>query len=85
MRHLSGDANEVVRYDIGLHSIANTLKRGHRIRVAIMNALGNDAFPNSNTGKNEATVTETVVGKMAIHHRAGQASHIVLPVKSAMK
>ena len=77
---LSGDPNEVVRYDISLHSIANTFKKGHRIRVAVMNALDNYSFPNSNTGKNEATVTETVVGKMAIHHSAGQASHIVLPV-----
>jgi hypothetical protein len=45
-----------------------------------MNALDNDAFPNSNTGKNEATVTETVIGKMAIHHSVGYGSHIVLPV-----
>lgn len=77
---LSGDPNEVVRYDISLHSIANTFKKGHRIRVAIMNALDNYSFPNSNTGRDEATVTETVIGKMAIHHSAGQASHIVLPV-----
>lgn len=79
-RLLSGDPNEVVRYEISLHSIANTFKKGHRIRVAIMNALDNDAFPNSNTGENEATVTKTVVGHMAIHHSADQASLIVLPV-----
>ena len=77
---LSGDPTEVVRYDISLHSIANTFKKGHRIRVAIMNALDNYSFPNSNTGQKEATVTETVVGRIAIHHSAGQASHIVLPV-----
>jgi putative CocE/NonD family hydrolase len=75
---LSGDPNVVVRYDIGLRSIANTFKKGHRIRVGVMNALY--SVPNSNTGKNEATVTETVVGKMAVHHSAGKASHIVLPV-----
>jgi putative CocE/NonD family hydrolase len=77
---LSGDLNDVVRYDISLRAIANTFRKGHRIRIAIMNALDNDAFPNSNTGKNEATVTETVIGRMAIHHSAGYASHIVLPV-----
>ena len=77
---LSGDPKDVVRYDISLRSIANTFKKGHRIRVAIMNAVDNYSFPNSNTGKYEATVTETVVGKMAVHHSAGQASHIVLPV-----
>lgn len=70
---LSGDPKEVVRYDIGLRSIANAFKTGHRIRVAILNALDNYSFPNSNTGKNEATVTETVVGKMAVHHSAYQA------------
>jgi putative CocE/NonD family hydrolase len=80
---LSGDPTEVVRYDIGLRSIANTFKKGHRIRVGIMNALY--SVPNSNTGRNEATVTETVVGKMAIHHSAGQASHIVLPVMQRVK
>src|SRR5204863_9135610 len=77
---LSGDPKEVVRYDVSLRSIANTFKKGHRIRVAIMNALDNYSFPNSNTGKNEATVTETVVGKVAVHHGAAQPSHIVLPV-----
>jgi uncharacterized protein len=75
---LSGDPKEVVRYDIRLRSIANTFKKGHRIRVGIMNALY--SVPNSNTGKNEATVTETVVGKMAVHHSARHASHILLPV-----
>ena len=50
-----------------------------------MNALDNYSFPNSNTGNNEATVTETVVGKMAIHHSAGRASHIVLPAMPPVK
>ncbi|MEP6731067.1 MAG: CocE/NonD family hydrolase [bacterium] len=77
---LSGNPSDVVRYDISLRSIANTFKKGHRIRVAIMNALDKSIFPNSNTGGNEATVTETVIGKMAIHHTATEPSHIVLPV-----
>jgi len=34
----------------------------------------------SSTGKNEATVTETVVGKMAVQHGAGNARQIVFPV-----
>jgi hypothetical protein len=50
-----------------------------------MNALDNYSFPNSNTGKDEATVTETVIGRMAIHHSTGQASHIVLPVMAPVK
>jgi hypothetical protein len=45
-----------------------------------MNALDNYSFPNSNTGGDEARVTETVVGTMAIHKGPDHASHIVLPV-----
>jgi putative CocE/NonD family hydrolase len=79
-RLLSGDPQEIVRYEISLRSIANTFRRGHRIRVAIMNALDNYSFPNSNTGGDEARVTETVVGTMVIHKGPDHASHIVLPV-----
>jgi len=79
-RLLSGDPAEVVRYEFGIRSIANTFKKGNRIRIAIMNALDNYSFPNSNTGGNEALVTETVVGNMAIHHSDRYPSHVVLPV-----
>ncbi len=80
---LSGDPSAVVKYSIGIRSIANTFKKGHRLRVAIMNALDNYSFPNSNTGQNEATVTETIVGTMGIHHQAKYPSHIVIPVLPA--
>ena len=65
---------------IGIRSIANRFAKGHRIRVAVLNAVDNYGFPNSNTGQNEATVTQTIVGNMAIHHTAGYPSHLVLPV-----
>jgi putative CocE/NonD family hydrolase len=77
---LSGDFDDVVRYEIAIPSVANTFQKGHRIRIALMNALDNYGFPNSNTGEHEAYVTRTVVGTMAIHHSPGQASHVVLPV-----
>jgi putative CocE/NonD family hydrolase len=77
---LSGDPKEVVRYEIGIRSIANTFRKGHRIRIAIMNAVDDYSFPNSNTGEDEARVTRTVVGNMAIHHGPEHASHVVLPV-----
>lgn len=77
---LSGNLDDVVRYDITLRPIANTFRKGHRIRVAIMNALDNFQFPNSNTGEDEALVTRTVAGKMKIHHSASHPSHIVVPV-----
>ncbi len=79
-RLLSGDPNEVVKYQIGIRSIANTFRKGHRIRIAIMNAVDNYSFPNSNTGKHEAFVTETVVGSMAVHHSGAHPSSVTLPV-----
>jgi putative CocE/NonD family hydrolase len=77
---LSGDPDEVVRYRFSLPSVANTFKQGHRIRIAVMNALDNYSFPNSNTGEHEAYVTRTVVGTMTIHHSPNRASHVVLPI-----
>lgn len=79
-RLLSGNPDEVVRYRIGIKGIANTFRRGHRIRVAVMNALNNYTFPNSNTGEDEARVTRTVVGQMGVHHTRVAPSHVVLPV-----
>ena len=56
------------------------LKKGHRIRIAVMNACDNYSFPNSNTGENEAYVNRTVVGTMAIHHSPAHPSHVLLPI-----
>jgi putative CocE/NonD family hydrolase len=77
---LSGDLEEIVRYRIAIPAIANTFRAGHRIRIAVFNALDNYSFPNSNTGGDEATVTDTVVGTMRIHHDADHPSHVLLPV-----
>ncbi|MBV5325161.1 MAG: hypothetical protein J0626_07780, partial [Rhodospirillaceae bacterium] len=77
---LSGNPNDVVRYRIGVKGVANTFRRGHRIRIAVMNAVGNYTFPNSNTGGDEALATTTVVGQMGIHHSRVSPSHVVLPV-----
>ncbi len=77
---LSGNPNDVVRYRIGVKGVANTFRRGHRIRIAVMNAVGNYTFPNSNTGGDEAVATTTVVGQMGIHHSRVSPSHVVLPV-----
>lgn len=79
-RLLSGDPTDVVRYEIGLRSIANTFRKGHRIRIAVMNAMDNYSFPNSNTGGDESRVTGTVPGRMAVHHSRLHPSHLILPV-----
>ena len=57
-----------MKYQIGIKGVANTFKKGHSIRIAIMNALDNYTFPNSNTGGDESKVTTTVTGNMAVHH-----------------
>jgi uncharacterized protein len=77
---LSGDPADVVRYRIGVKGIANTFKRGHRIRIAVMNAMANYTFPNSNTGGDEARATTTVPGRMGVHHTRAYPSHVILPV-----
>jgi hypothetical protein len=80
---LSGNPADVVKYEIGVKGVANTFKKGHRIRIAVMNALDGYTFPNSNTGGDEARVTGTVVGNMAVHHSRLYPSHVVLPVAGA--
>jgi uncharacterized protein len=77
---LSGNPADVVTYRIGVKGIANTFKRGHRIRIAVMNAMANYTFPNSNTGGDEARATTTLPGRMGIHHTRAFPSHVVLPV-----
>ena len=76
---LSGALEDVVRYRFSIPAMANTFKKGHRIRIAVMNALDNYYFPNSNTGGDEGTATRTVIGTMRIHHSADYPSHVSLP------
>lgn len=77
---LSGDFEDVVRYEIRMRDVAHTFKKGHCIRIAVTNACDNYCFPNSNTGEDEAYVTYTVIGTMGIHHSDDYASYVVLPV-----
>ncbi|MFC2166112.1 CocE/NonD family hydrolase [Acidobacteriota bacterium] len=77
---LTGSFEDVVKYIISVPSIALTFKKGHKVRIAITNACDNYGFPNSNTGKDEALVTETIVGKMAIHHSPDYLSCVILPI-----
>lgn len=77
---LSGDMTDVVRYDISMLGTAAVFKKGHRLRIGVTNACEGYGFPNSNTGKNEAYVTKTVKGTMAIHHSKKYPSHVILPV-----
>ena len=80
---LSGRLKDIVRYEISLRAIANTFRKGHRIRIAVMNAMDNYSFPNSNTGGNEMDAATTRRGKMRLHHSPGSASHVILPLLPA--
>lgn len=82
---LSGKIKDVVRYEISLKAIANTFRKGHRIRVAVMNAMDNYSFPNSNIGGIENEETRTRIGRMRLHHSPGATSYVVLPVMPAQK
>lgn len=82
---LSGSLDDVVRYEISIPAVANTFKKGHRIRVAIMNAHENYSFPNTNTGGHEGHATTTVPGTMRIHHSPERDSHILLPIMPVKK
>ena len=77
---LSGNSADGVKYEIGVKGVANTFKNGHRIRIAIMNAMDNYTFSNSDTVGDGGLVTETMVGNIAVHHSARYPSHVVLPV-----
>jgi putative CocE/NonD family hydrolase len=71
---------EIVRYEIRLPHIANTFLKGHRIRVQVTSSAGNLTFPNSNTGGNIFTETETRIARQRVFHSRDAASHILLPV-----
>jgi len=79
---LSVKLEDVVRYSISIPAIANTFSKGHRIRVAVTNSLGNYAFPNSNTGDHEGYTTDVAIGTMKIHHSRAYPSHVLLPIPS---
>jgi putative CocE/NonD family hydrolase len=77
---LSGDLEDVVRYHFTIPATANLFRAGHRIRIAVMNSMDNYNFPNSNTGGDEGTVTDVVVGTMRIHHGSDHPSRVTLQV-----
>ena len=77
---LSGDLKDIVRYEITLRAIANTFGKGHRIRIAVMNAQDNYSFPNSNMGGDESLTTTSIPARIRIHHAIASASHVILPV-----
>lgn len=71
---------KVEPFAIDLRAHAHVFRKGHRIRIAVASAAAGYMFPNSNTGKNEATVTTTKVARQRVFHDDAHPSHLVLPV-----
>jgi uncharacterized protein len=59
---------------------SNTFLEGHRIRVQISGAFYPHFSRNLQTGESEIYSAEMKVGTLKIHHDAGHASRIALPV-----
>jgi putative CocE/NonD family hydrolase len=71
---------EIVRLDLDRLLTSNVFKAGHRIRVQLSGAFFPHFSRNLQTGKSEASSSETRVAHIRIYHDADHASHIVLPV-----
>ncbi|MFD2044754.1 CocE/NonD family hydrolase [Ornithinibacillus salinisoli] len=77
------EPSRVEKYDIRMTKIANTFKKGHRIRVAITSGAVNLAFPNQNTGNKPGEDTEFVVATQKVFHNKDYPTHVKLPVVKA--
>ena len=72
--------NQVEKYEIRTSKIANTFRKGHRIRLSITSSADHLIFPNTNTGEDPATDTETVKATQQIFHDKSRLSSITLPI-----
>ncbi len=71
---------QIVRLDLDRLLTSNVFKAGHRIRVQVSGAFFPHFSRNLQTGKSEASSSETRVAHIRIYHDADHLSRIVLPV-----
>jgi putative CocE/NonD family hydrolase len=71
---------EIVRLNLDRLLTSNVFKAGHRIRVQISGAFFPHFSRNLQTGKSEATSSETRIGHIRIYNDRAHASRVVLPV-----
>jgi hypothetical protein len=62
--------------------MANTFKRGHRIRVAVMTTFFPNFSRNLHTGELESTSSRSRVAHVTVHHSIRHPSRLILPVLS---
>ncbi|MCT1905429.1 CocE/NonD family hydrolase [Oceanobacillus sojae] len=79
------EPNQIEKYVIRTSKIANTFKKGHRIRLTITSSAKNFIFPNTNTGEDPATDVRVVEAIQQIYHKPGTLSYIQIPVLSEEK
>ncbi len=65
---------------IDLHGTGNQFAAGHRIRVEVSSSGFPTYARNLNTGGDNYRDTRSVVAKNEIHHSAGEASYMLLPI-----
>lgn len=74
------EPGRVEKYRIDLYGISNLFKAGHRIRLEVSSSSFPRFDPNPNTGAEIAREREPVPALQTVHHDAGRASHLVLPL-----
>lgn len=62
---------------------ANTFRKGHRIRVAVMTSFAPTFTPNTHAGARETTAGPARVARVTIHHSARHPARLILPVLPA--
>jgi uncharacterized protein len=74
------EPGKIYRLELNRMLTSNTFLKGHRIRVQISGAFYPHFSRNLQTGESEIYSAEMKVGTLKIHHDAGHASRIGLPV-----
>jgi putative CocE/NonD family hydrolase len=74
------EPGEAAEYRIRCYPVANTFRRGHRVRVDVTSSSFPRFSRNLNNGEDVGTSTRAVVAQQTVLHTDAYPSHVVLPV-----
>lgn len=74
------EPGSVEAYEIRTSKLANTFKKGHKIRLSITSSADNFIFPNTNTGHDPARDVASIRATQTVYYTADYPSYIALPV-----
>jgi putative CocE/NonD family hydrolase len=74
------EPGEAYEFEIDMAGTANVFQKGHRIRIDITSSNFPQFDRNPNTGEPLGASGRTRVARQTVHHGAGRASHVLLPV-----